>query len=205
LRFRIIPSNDQFFPLFTSAASTVAQTAHAFAKVVDDFPNRHTHHRAVAELEHQGDEFTRTIFKQLDESFVTPFDREDIHALATILDDITDDIYHLSEVLVLVPFDEVLPEFKEQVDVLVAACVQTVELIERLQSMKGLRPLVGGIDELESQGDAIYRRTLGRLFSGDLEPLDVIKWKDLVDSAEEAIDRIEDLGDLVTSILVKHA
>ena len=126
-------------------------------------------------------------------------------ALAEQLDDVVDDIYHLSEVMVIVPIDHILPEFVEQIDVLVAMAGRAVELIDRLSQMKGLRQIIDEIDELESKGDAIYRRTLQRLFSGELAPLEVIKWKDLIESAEEAIDGIEDIADIVETISFKHA
>jgi uncharacterized protein len=205
MKFRITPSNDTFFVLFDKAAKNLAAAAHGLATVTDDFDRRDEHHATVRNLEHQGDEYTRNIFRELDSSFVTPFDREDIHALADKLDDVVDDIYHLSEILVLLPFDSVLPEFREQVGVLTRMGDKVVTLIENLSKMKGLRPLIDELDALESEGDAIYRRTLSRLFDGSLSALDVIKWKDLVDTAEIAIDAVEDVSDVVASILVKHA
>ena len=205
MKFRLIPSNDEFFVLFGKAASNLAATATAFKAVLADFGNRETLHAAVRQHERAGDDITVSLFRQLDTSFVTPFDREDIHALAEQLDDVVDDIYHLSEVMVIVPIDHVLPEFVEQIDVLVAMAGRAVELIDRLSQMKGLRQIIDEIDELESKGDAIYRRTLQRLFSGELAPLEVIKWKDLIESAEEAIDGIEDIADIVETISFKHA
>lgn len=205
MKFRLIPSNDEFFVLFGRASSNLAASATALKAVLDDFGNRVELQQTIRQFERTGDEHTRALLRQLDVSFVTPFDREDIHALAEQLDDVVDDIYHLSEVLVLLPFATLLPEFREQVDVLAKIAGRVVELIDRMAHMKGLRPILEEIDELESAGDAIYRRALQRLFSGDLVPLDVIKWKDLVEAAEEAIDGVEDIADIVAAILFKHA
>jgi len=205
MRFRLIPSNDEFFVLFSRAGSNVLRTAVALQGLLTDFDNRDELHTRVRECERAGDQLHDDILRQLDSTFVTPFDREDIHALAEQIDDVVDDIYHLSEVLVIVPFESLLPEFKEQIDVLVALAGRTVELLDRLPLMKGLRPVLDEIDQLESDGDAIFRRTLKRLFAGDLSALDVIKWKDLIEAAEEAIDGVEDIGDIVASILFKHA
>ena len=116
-----------------------------------------------------------------------------------------DDVYHVSEVISLIPLKEVLPEFRQQVGVLARMADKTVELVDRLSDMKGLRPLLDEVDALESEGDAIYRSALARLFSGEFEALEVLKWKDLVEAAEEAIDKLEDLSDTIASILVKHA
>ena len=205
MRFRLIPSNDDFFVLFSQAASNLSDTTVALRGLLTDFGNRDALHAKVRDCERTGDRYTRDILRQLDTSFVTPFDREDIHALAEQIDDVVDDLYHVSEVLVIVPFESVLPEFAEQVDVLVTMAGTTMKLIDGLSEMKGLRSILEEIDQLESEGDAIFRRALARLFAGDLNALDVIKWKDLIEAAEDAIDGIEDAGDIVASILVKHA
>jgi len=118
---------------------------------------------------------------------------------------VVDDIYHLAGVLVIIPVDPVLPEFQEQVDLLVTLGTRVVDLLGRMTYMKGLRPILEDIDRLEGQGDELYRRALKRLFSGSLDSLDVIKWKDLIDAAEDAIDGIEDIADIVATIAFKHA
>ena len=205
MKFRLIPSTDEFFVLFSKAASNLAATAKAFQSVLNDFPNRESLHSAVRQHERTGDSITQAILRELDTNFVTPFDREDIHALAEQIDDVVDDIYHLSEMLVILPFENLIPEFREQIDLLATMAERSVELIDRMSQMKGLRPLLEEIDNLESDGDAIYRRTLARLFSGEFTALDVIKWKDLIEAAEEAIDGIEDMGDIVATISFKHA
>jgi len=205
MRLRLIPSNDQFFVLFSSSASNLAKTAEAFQAMLADFDRREEHHQTVRQLERTGDDFTKEILRQLDTSFVTPFDREDIHNLAEHLDHVVDDVYHTSEVLTIVPVANLLPEFLQQVDVLVRIAGRLVELIDRLPQMKGLRPLLDEIDELESEGDRVYRSALRRLFSGELEALEVLKWKDLIESAELAIDGVEDVSDIVATILFKHA
>lgn len=205
MRLRLIPSNDQFFVLFSSSASNLAKTAEAFKAMLADFERREEHHQTVRQLERTGDDYTKEILRQLDTSFVTPFDREDIHALAEHLDHVVDDIYHLSEVLTIVPVPSLLPEFVQQVDVLAKIGGRLVELIDRLPQMKGLRPLLDEIDEMESEGDRVYRSALRRLFSGEFEALEVLKWKDLIESAELAIDGVEDVSDIVATILFKHA
>ena len=100
---------------------------------------------------------------------------------------------------------EILPELKEQADVLVSMADEAVLLLGRLQSMKGVEPHLEAIDALETTGDEIYRRALGRLFSGEFEALDVLKWKDVVEAMEEALNTLEDISDIVESIVFKHA
>ncbi|MCC6438254.1 MAG: DUF47 family protein [Acidimicrobiales bacterium] len=205
MRFRLVPSNDEFFEQFNRAAVNLQTSIRALRGLVEDFTDVDTKHARVREAEKVGDQVTRDILHNLDTTFVTPFDREDIHALAEGLDDVVDGIYHLSEVLTLVPIHTMLPEFREQVAVIDEASSVLVELFGGLAAMKGLKPLLERIDGLETAGDQIYRRTLGRLFSGEFDALEVLKWKDLVESAEDTMDKIEDVSDVVAAILVKHA
>lgn len=205
MRFRLTPNTTEFYVLFSQAASNMRATALAVKDLVEDFTDIQAKHAKVKACERKGDELTRAILGNLDTTFVTPFDREDIHALAEGMDNVVDDLYHLSEVLVIVPLDRILEELRLQVNIMAQMADTAVEAIDRLHNMSGLRPLLDKIDALESEGDAVYRRSLGHLFSGELPPLEVIKWKDLIESAEGAIDRLEDVADVIGSILVKHA
>lgn len=205
MRFRLTPNTTEFFVLFSQAASNMRATVLALQDLVEGFTDIQAKHDRVKACERRGDELTRAILRNLDSVFVTPFDREDIHALAEGMDNVVDDLYHLSEVLVLVPIDGVLVELREQVRIMSQMVDTAVEAVDRLHNMSGLRPLLDRIDSLESEGDAVYRKGLARLFSGEFEALDVVKWKDIIGSAEDAIDRLEDVSDVIGSILVKHA
>jgi predicted phosphate transport protein (TIGR00153 family) len=159
----------------------------------------------IVESERKGDQLTTDILHRLDTTFVTPFDREDIHALAEELDDVVDDMHQVGALLQVIPVKEPLPELIEQAQVLVRMASETVSLMERLESMNDTKGLLESIDRLESDGDAVYRRALARLFSGEFEALDVIKWKDIFGAMEGAINAIEDVSDVVESIVLKHA
>ena len=205
MRFRLTPNTTEFYVLFPQAASNMRAGVLAFKDLVDDFTDIQTKHERVKACERKGDEYTRTVLHNLDSTFVTPFDREDIQALAEGLDNILDDVYHLSEVLVLIPLDGIRPELREQAVIMEKMADVTVEAVDRLHNMNGLRELLDRIDALETEGDTIYRKALVALFSGTLDAIEVLKWKDIISAAEGAIDQIEDLGDAIGSILVKHA
>ena len=205
MRFRLMPTDDGFFELFSKAAANALVGAERLRELVTDYTDVSAKHKAVVDCERQGDQYTRDILHRLDTTFVTPFDREDIHALAEEIDDVIDDIHHVSDLLTLLPFDNLLPELKEQADVLVQAAAATVELLGCLRTMKGTKPHLEAIDRLESEGDGVYRRTMARLFSGDYDALDVLKWKDVVQGIESAINTTEDISDVVESIILKHA
>jgi predicted phosphate transport protein (TIGR00153 family) len=205
VRFRLIPSDEGFFTLFNQSAMNAAECARRLRDIVADFSDVEVKHTLVADCETRGDELTGSILKRLDGTFVTPFDREDIHALAEELDDVVDDMLTVSHLLRLLSIESILPELKEQADLLVQMADQAVGLMGRLESMKGTGPFLQAIDQLEHEGDAVYRRTLARLFSGEYEALEVLKWKDIVQAMEAALNTVEDISNIVESIILKHA
>ncbi|HJS72124.1 MAG TPA: DUF47 family protein [Acidimicrobiia bacterium] len=205
MKFRIVPANREFFDDFSLAAKNLAASTERLRDVLADTSNAAERHVAVKDVERTGDELTQQILTRLASAFVTPFDPEDIQRLAQAVDDVVDDIYHVSEMVVLTSITELLPEVKEQVEVLSAMAVHVVELFDRFEDMRGLRPIITEIEKLENEGNRIYRRAVAKLFSGEMGPLDVIRWKDIVESMEHVLDRIEDMTNIVTTIVVKQA
>ena len=203
MRFRLLPTDDKFFSLFDQAAANASECARRLRDVIADGAS--TGHDAINECEHRGDEITHTILSRLNSTFVTPFDREDIHALAESFDDVVDDIQTVSQLLLLTQVTTSLPEMSEQADLLVTMAEEAEQLINRLESMKHVQPHLDAIDAQESEGDAIYRRILARLYSGELDALEVLRWKGIVEALEGALNTIEDISDVVESIVLKHA
>jgi hypothetical protein len=204
VRFKLVPTDDKFFDLFTDAAQNAHECAKALQVLVSDFTDIGTKHSAVVRAETWGDELTTAILRRLDTSFVTPFDREDIHALAEELDDVCDDVLAVSDLMQLVQIDEVLPEMREMADILVQMTAQAVELLRLLKPMKGVQPYLEAIDKLESQADSVYRRALARLFT-EYDAITVLKWKDIIQAMEHAINTVEDASNVVESIVLKFA
>jgi uncharacterized protein len=205
MRFRLVPTDDRFFELFSESARNVADCATALRDLVGDFSDPGRKHERIVACERKGDELTSAILRRLGTTFVTPFDREDIHALAEELDDVVDDMLAVSALLQLMHVGDLLPELKEQADILVQMSQHAIELMDRLESMKGVQPHLDAIDELETEGDAVYRRTLARLFSGEYDALEVLKWKDIIQAMEAALNALEDITDVLESIVLKHA
>jgi predicted phosphate transport protein (TIGR00153 family) len=204
VRFRLVPSDDAFFDLFNDSAANVAECARRLRDMLTDPTNPEAHDQ-VAECEHRGDELVRTIVSRLNSTFVTPFDREDIHALAEELDDVVDDLLEVSHRMQISGITTALPELKEQADLVVQCADETQQLMARLESMRGVQPHLEAIDRLESEGDAVYRRILARLFGGEFEALEVLRWKDVIESMEAALNTLEDISNVVESIVLKHA
>jgi predicted phosphate transport protein (TIGR00153 family) len=158
---------------------------------------------AIKACERRGDELTREILGRLDASFVTPYDREDIHALAEELDDVVDDIFAAASLIELVGIADQPDELQELTDVLVTMTGEMVALIGSMRRGDGARHRLERIQYLERQGDLIFRRGMGGLFNGGFDALHVIKWKDIVEAIENALNSIENVSDVVESILVK--
>ena len=204
-RFRLVPVDEGFFTLFSASARNVAEAAQHLRDLVSEPAALDHHFERIVACEHQGDRHTAELLSRLGTSFVTPFDREDIHALTEELDDVADDILAVASLIRLVKPVTIIPELREQADILVEMADQTADLIDKLESMKDVRGLLDSIDKLESKGDSVHHNVIARLFSGEMEALEVLKWKDIVEAMEAALNTLEDISDVVESIVLKHA
>jgi len=196
--------DEGFFGLFVQAAENAERCADLLAKLLAD-PTGTSVAAEVMACERRGDDITGEILGRLDTSFVTPFDREDIHALAEELDDAVDDMRTVAQRVDLLAVDSTIPWLTRQAQVLVEQAAEARALTGKLAAMKGLTPHLEAIDRLESQGDAIYNEAMAHLLGGEYEALEVLRWKDLVEAMEAAINTMEDIGDVVESIVLKHA
>jgi predicted phosphate transport protein (TIGR00153 family) len=203
--FRLVPTDEGFFELFSAAATNARDCAESLSKAIASFSELDEYFEEVKGFERRGDEITVDLLRRLDASFVTPYDREDIHALAEELDDVVDDMFTAASLLQLVQDDEPLPELGELAEILISMTDEMVVLMTTLQKGEGVRYRLERIENLERQGDAVFRRGRGRLFSGDYDALAVIKWKDVIEAMEESLNAIEDVSDVVEGIVVKNA
>jgi len=204
MRFRLVPTDDRFFALFLDAARNLEHAARELEAMLGDLGDSKPRRDGIHELERNGDRLTKDTLSRLAQSFVTPFDREDIHAVTEGIDDVLDEIYHVADLLYLLDIDEAIPEMVELSGVLREATSSAVALFERFESMKQLDGILDEIGRLESEGDRVYRKAVARLFrEGD--PMTVLKWKDIIGSTETAVDLVEHLGNLVEAVVVKHA
>ena len=204
-RLRLVPRDEGFFELFEASANNARDCAEELQKLIASFSDLQDHYDRVKAFERRGDQITIDLLRRLDSSFVTPYDREDIHALAEELDDVVDDMFAVAELIQLVKVNQPLPELNELADVLVAMSDDMAVLIGSLRSREGVRHRLERIEHLERQGDVIYRRIMARLFGGEYEALEVLKWKDIVQALENSLNTIEDVSDVVESILVKSS
>lgn len=205
MRFRLRPADDTFYDLFAKSASFLVEGADLLAEMLDTSSDRPAIAKRMREAEHQLDETTHDIVKRVNSTFVTPFDREDIYRLASQLDDVMDFMEETVDLIGLYEVEELPAECAAQVEVLQRATALTAEAMPRLRTMKDLQEYWIEINRLENQGDRSYRRIVAKLFGGSYRSLDVLKFKDIVDSLEHAADALESVANTVEQIAVKES
>ncbi len=203
--FQVIPRERLFYDLLEQAAENVAVGARELVSLVEALPEAAAQHQRIRELEHEGDDLTHQILATLNTTFVTPFDRQDIHKLASTLDDVLDAIEAVSDLLVLHRVEEPLPAVGQLTGVLVQITRAVVHEVGRLRGLSSVERDWSEINRLEREGDRIYRRATADLFSGDHPAIEVLKWKDIVDHVEDAIDRCQSISNIIESIALKYA
>jgi uncharacterized protein len=207
MRLRVTQRADEFFDLFAQSATNLRTAAEQLKDLIEDYQDVESKAQRIRDREHEGDEITHEIIRRLNTSFITPMDREDIYALGSALDDVMDAIDAVADLFVLHQIQEPLPEMKAQVDVLVRTAQQTEEALGVLPRMdrERLEPCWVEINRLENEGDRIYRRAIAGLFSGDHKAMDVLKWKEVIENLEEAVDGLENVANIIESTVLKHA
>jgi uncharacterized protein len=203
LRFR--PVDTTFYDLFTESAQHLVVGAGLLAEMLSESAIHEDVARRMREAEHQADETTHAIVRRVNTTFVTPFDREDIHALISRLDDILDLIEEVADTCILYNIDAPTPPAMEQAAIIVRQCEQLSQGLGKLRHFKGVEPFWIEIHRLENEGDRIARQAVAELFKHGQDPMDVIKWKDVYALLEKAIDSAEDAANVIERIVVKHA
>lgn len=205
--FNLLPRDTVFFDLFEKLADHVVSTANHLRGLAHDFPEIDRHTQLIREEEHAADKLAHDALDRLDRTFITPFDREDIHALVGGLDDIIDAVDALAKRFKLYHIKQMAPEFQKQTQTLVEATVALRDAVHKLRKSRKLHDLQDRliqIHHMENQGDDTNHAALSRLFSGEVDTLEVIKWKNVFDLIEEAIDGCEDAGNTVERIVLKN-
>ena len=204
MRLRLVPREESFFDLFEEMARKVQQGAEALLDLLTNYSDIDRKTGLVLDIEHEGDEITHEVIRRLNTTFITPFDREDIHRLASSLDDILDHIEAAAEYLQLHKIENPLPQMVSLTETLTDAARKTSVAMPNLRKMKNLEEYWIEINRLENEGDRFYRRTIAELFSGDYKAMDVLKYKDIIEEIESAIDRLEDVANTMESIVLKQ-
>ncbi|MEI7547147.1 MAG: DUF47 family protein [Actinomycetota bacterium] len=205
MRFRLIPRDESFYPLFDLQAQIAADTAVVLRGLMTSIPIDPDHVQAVVDAEKKADGVLRQVRERLETSIVTPFDREDIQSLTNALDDVVDEMRAAADSALQHNIGSSLAGVDDLLRILTDITARNLTLVKGLRNFRDLNPLIAEIERLESEADGVYRKVMAELFSGRHDALDILRWKDVVEAIERAIDAVEDASDEVQSIAVKHS
>ena len=205
MRLPFIPREEKFFELFVDDANNVLAGARLLEEFFRSYDERERLASQLRDLERKGDGLSHDIGQKLEHTFVTPFDREDIHQLISRLDDVLDFIEEVADTCLLYKIDAPTETAREQTAIIVQQCEQIVRALEKLKGFKDIGQYWIEIHRLENDGDRIARKAIAALFTNGNDPVEIIKWKDLYALLEDTIDAGEDVANVIERIVVKHA
>jgi len=200
---RLIPRDEKFYDLFIRDGENLLEAARKLEEMINSYDRLDERVAEIQVLEKRGDEIDDEINARLKRSFITPFDREDIHELVVHLDDVVDGIQATAEIFVIYGITAPDDDVKQLVGLLTGQAVQLLEALTSLEGKRDVGPHLQQIHELEHKADALSRAAIGRLFKGGQDPLEVIKLRDLYSELEETIDAAEDAAEVIERILAK--
>lgn len=201
-----LPKEEQYFSSFAQAASYINDAAVALVEMLADKSGHYAKHaERIKSIEHACDELTHSVSTRLNKSFITPFDREDIYMLSSAFDDVVDLIDDAARAMVMYDVHESTDYARHLADVIQRMAMQLNEIVPMLKKANGISPRLVEIHRLENEGDDIYHTAIAELFHYEIDPLTVIKWKDIYEKLESTIDRCESVANIIESVIIKNA
>jgi predicted phosphate transport protein (TIGR00153 family) len=205
VKFSLFPQSDDFFVLFRKQGALVREGCRQLHEMVTAFDDLDTRARRLKEVEHQGDLVTHEIFERLNRTFITPLEREDIHQLASGLDDVLDSVEAIGSRIVMFRLQNMTPQTVELARILVDCGDQIERALEHLKDFRYLMSFTIELKRLENEADLISREVVADLFSGKHEVFDVLRWKEIYGRLENAADQCEDVANTIESIVIKNS
>jgi uncharacterized protein len=203
--FNILPKEEQYFGLFSQMTSYIYDASRALVEMLSDKGgNFEEHSRRIKAIEHQCDELTHKVSTRLNKSFITPFDREDIYMMSSALDDIVDLIDDAARAMVIYNVHESTEHARHFADVIQRMAIELHEVVSKLSRPDGIAPRLVTLHTLENEGDEVFHRAIEELFHHAQDPLHVIKWKSIYEKLEAAVDRCENVANIIESVIIKH-
>ncbi|SRR6266516_4997389 len=199
---KLIPQRKEFYELYRHASANVVAIAQALVAYLETFPNGGV--ETIKELEHTGDRLTHEVVDLLNRTFVTPFDREDMYRLATALDDVCDHVDEAAANVASYGVQRVRPASIQQADVILRCARKLEEAIANLEGFKVQPGTLGELRELEDEADRLAREAVAELFHSEQDPIALIRWKEIYERLEDAVDACENAADVLEAILVKN-
>jgi predicted phosphate transport protein (TIGR00153 family) len=198
------PQKREFFDLFTKAAQNARDISRMLVDLLDEWPESRERLRDISELEHEGDRLTREVINLLNRTFVTPLDRDDMYQLASAIDDVCDHVEEAADNIDAYEVREVPRHARQQAEVLHRAASRLCEAVALLDGFRDSQRQLVAVRQLEDEGDALAREAVAELFRSGADALTIIRWKDIHEQLEEAVDACENAADVLEAILVKN-
>jgi len=208
VRLSLIPRNYRFYDLFEESAHKLVAAAEVLADLLDHFENVDMKTARMKELEHEADDVTHQIYRQVNVTFVTPFDREDIAALAQRMDDVMDFMEGATTAMRIYGISEPTPAARSLADLIRLQCLQIERAVANLRSSRKLKLIpehLREINRLENEADTLFLNASADLFQSEMKAVDIIKWRDIYDQLERATDSAEHVAFVLEAIVLKHA
>ena len=202
---RFMPQDGEFFVLFQKQAENIVAGATAFVRMLEHFSGVPEQIQSIKAIEHTGDEITHQLFRKLNQTFITPFDREDIHELGSTMDDVIDLIDAAASRFALYRITDVRPGTTDLSKILATATVEVKEAVHAMQSPDEALRRVIEINRLENDSDRMCRVLIAQLFEEENNPIEIIKWKEIFEVMETAVDKCEDVSNVIESVILKNA
>ncbi len=204
MALRLTPQKREFYDLFTQASANARDIARALVDLLEGWPNDRDRLRDIRELEREGDRLTHEVINLLNRTFVTPFDRDDMYRLASVIDDVCDHVDEAADNIDAYEVRDVPEKARQQAEVIHRAASRLHEAVELLEGFKDSQRQLVALRELEDEGDRLEREAVADLFRAGVDPLTIIRWKDIHEQLEEASDSCENAADVLEAILVKN-
>jgi predicted phosphate transport protein (TIGR00153 family) len=202
---RLLPKETKFFDLFAEMSANLVLGANAITDLLRDFKDTADYVKKIKDIEHRGDEITHAVFVKLNSTFITPFDREDIHTLASSLDDVLDFINAAADRIILYKITAAPSAAHEIAQIIVKQTEALGRAVRNLEKLKDVLPHCVEVNRLENEADRVSREAIGRLFDTEKDPIALIKIKELLEVLETATDKAEDAANVLETVVLKSA
>ncbi len=205
MKFQLFPHHENFFDLFSRQGALVREGCDQLFDLVAKFDDLEDRAKRLKDVEHRGDLVTHEIFERLNRTFITPLEREDIHALASGLDDVLDSVEAIGHRFVIFKITHTTPAATQLAKIIAQSSVQIESAVNNLKDFKNLMGFTIEINRLENEADAISRQAVAELFSGSHEVMDVLRWKEIYGRLENAADQCEDIANTIETIVIRNS
>ena len=202
---QLIPHDEKFFELFTEQAENIREAAQKLVELFEEFSDVEKRVTEIKFIEHKGDQLTHGLMTKLNKTFITPFDREDIHALGSALDDVLDLVDSVADRIIIYKVKAVTPGARQLAKVILHATEIMVKAVSQLHKPQNILEYCDQLTQLEKDADHIKGECIARLFEESTEPIEIIKWKEIYEVLEATTDKCEDVSDVLEAVVLKSA